>query len=142
NICRRIIMAEAARAAQYELDFTQSLPPEYKAVMTPEVQAFVAELADKFTARRDALLKKRAELQNRLDAGELPDFRPETKDIRESEWKVAPIPPALLDRHVEITGPVDRKMIINALNCGAKVLMADFEASLTPIFTSVMDGQE
>ena len=134
-------MAEAARAVQYELNFTQPLTPEYQAIMTPEVQAFVADLAQRFTSRRDALLKKRVERQKRIDGGELPDFKPETKSIRESDWKVAPIPTALLDRRVEITGPVDRKMIINALNCGAKVFMADFEDSLTPTFTSVMDGQ-
>ena len=135
-------MAEAAaRNTTPSLTFSKPLTADYQAIMTPEVQAFVAELAERFTARRDALLAKRVERQKRLDAGEFPDFKPETRSIRESDWKVAPIPPALQDRRVEITGPVDRKMIINALNCGAKVFMADFEDSLTPTFESIMDGQ-
>ncbi len=131
----------AAKATNASLTFTKPLTPPYQAVMTPEVQAFVAELAERFTARRDSLLAERVKRQARIDAGELPNFRPDTQSIREGDWKVAPIPPALLDRRVEITGPVDRKMIINALNCGAKVFMADFEDSLTPTFASVMDGQ-
>lgn len=131
----------AAKATNASLTFTKPLTPAYQAVMTPEVQAFVAELAERFTARRNSLLAERVKRQARIDAGELPNFRPDTQSIREGDWKVAPIPPALLDRRVEITGPVDRKMIINALNCGAKVFMADFEDSLTPTFTSVMDGQ-
>ena len=133
-------MATAA-AHTSPLTFTKPLTPAYQAIMTQEVQAFVAELAERFTPRRNALLEKRVARQARIDSGEMPDFRPETKNIRESEWKVAPIPPALQDRRVEITGPVDRKMIINALNCSAKVFMADFEDSLTPTFESVMDGQ-
>lgn len=124
------------------LSFTTQLSPEYQKILTPEVQRFVAELAEKFEARKDALLAKRVERQKRLDAGELPDFLPETKNIREDgSWKVAPIPAPLQDRRVEITGPVERKMIINALNSGAKVFMADFEDSLTPTWQSVMDGQ-
>jgi malate synthase len=124
-----------------QLTFTQPLTPQYQAILTPQVQAFVADLAEKFTARRDALLQTRVERQARIDAGELPDFLPDTKHIRDAEWKVAPIPAPLQDRRVEITGPVERKMIINALNCGAKVFMADFEDSLAPTFTAVMDGQ-
>ena len=88
------------------------------------------------------MLAKRVARQARLDAGELPDFLPETAHIRaDNSWKVAPIPAPLQDRRVEITGPVERKMIINALNCGAKVFMADFEDSLTPTWESIMDGQ-
>ena len=123
------------------LTFTKPLTPDYKAILTPDVQAFVVELADRFTARRDALLAKRVERQKRIDKGEFPDFLAETKSIRDGDWKVAAIPPALLDRRVEITGPVERKMIINALNSGAKVFMADFEDSLAPTWESIMDGQ-
>src|SRR6185437_12162882 len=79
--------------------------------------------------------------QAALDAGQKPDFLPETKHIRESDWRVAPIPSDIQDRRVEITGPVDRKMIINALNSGAKVFMADFEDSTTPTWLNLLDGQ-
>lgn len=123
------------------LTITAPLTPEYQEILTPEVLKFVEALATKFTARKDELLAKRIEKQKWLDAGNLPDFLPETKNIRESKWKVAPIPQALQDRRVEITGPVERKMIINALNSGAKVFMADFEDSLTPTWQSIMDGQ-
>ncbi len=123
------------------LAITAPMSTEYQAILTLEVQAFVASLAEKFTARKDELLVKRVARQARIDAGEMPDFLPETKHIREdNSWKVAPIPTPLQDRRVEITGPVERKMIINALNCGAKVFMADFEDSLTPTWASIMDG--
>ncbi len=104
----------------------------YAEILTPEAVAFVVGLQRTFNARRKELLAARAARQERLDAGEQPDFLKETKEIRESEWTVAPLPADLLDRRVEITGPVDRKMIINALNSGAKVFMADFEDSTTP----------
>ena len=93
-----------------------------------------------FNARRKELLNAREERQRRLDAGERPDFLEETRSIRESEWTVAPIPADIIDRRVEITGPVDRKMIINALNSGAKVFMADFEDSSTPTWNNLLDG--
>jgi len=134
-------MTQAARILNTPLTITGAMKPAYSALMTPEVQAFIAELANQFGARRDALLAKRVERQKRIDAGELPDFMPETKSIRESEWRVAPIPADLQDRRVEITGPVERKMIINALNSGARVFMADFEDSLSPTWESVMEGQ-
>lgn len=101
-------------------------------VLTPEALQFITELQRRFTARRLELLEARAERQQRLDSGEKPDFLEETRGIRESEWTVATIPADLQDRRVEITGPVERKMIINALNSGAKVFMADFEDSNTP----------
>ncbi|MEZ5691325.1 MAG: malate synthase A [Rickettsiales bacterium] len=124
------------------LTITAPLSDEYKSILIPEAQQFVAELAEKFTARKDELLKKRIEKQKWFDAGNLPDFLPKTKNIRDdNSWKVAPIPKPLQDRRVEITGPVERKMMINALNSGAKVFMADFEDSLTPNWNSVMDGQ-
>jgi len=94
-----------------------------------------------FNEQRKELLDARVVRQKRLDAGERPDFLKETKHIREGEWTVDPLPTDLLDRRVEITGPVDRKMIINALNSGAKVFMADFEDSTTPTWDNVMEGQ-
>ena len=123
------------------LTITAPLTHEYQAILTPEVLSFVEKLAEKFTARKDELLAKRVVRQARLDAGELPDFLPRNPEIHGGDWKVAPIPAPLQDRRVEITGPVERKMIINALNCGAKVFMADFEDSLTPTWQSIMDGQ-
>jgi malate synthase len=134
-------MAEAARVMNKKLQITGAMKPEYQAILTPEVMDFITRLSERFSHRRDALLSKRIQRQKRLDAGELPDFLPETKDLRQSDWKVAPIPQDLLDRRVEITGPVERKMIINALNSGAKVFMADFEDSLAPTWDSVMQGQ-
>lgn len=110
-------------------------------VLTKDAMQFVWELQRRFNARRLELLAARAERQKRLNAGEKPDFLQETRYIRESEWTVAPIPSDLLDRRVEITGPVDRKMIINALNSGAKVFMADFEDSNTPTWANQIEGQ-
>jgi malate synthase len=110
-------------------------------VLTPEAVAFVAGLARTFGARRDQLLARRQEVAARLEAGERLDFLAETAAVREGDWKVAPLPEDLLDRRVEITGPADAKMIINALNSGANVFMADFEDSLAPTFENVVDGQ-
>jgi malate synthase len=110
-------------------------------VLTPEALAFVADLHRRFDARRRELLARRVARQARFDAGELPDFLSDTADIRENDWTVAPIPADLQDRRVEITGPVDRKMIINALNCGAKVFMADFEDATSPTWANVIEGQ-
>ena len=109
--------------------------PGYDRILTPEALKFIAELHRRFDGRRQELLAARVERQKRLDAGEKPDFLPQTKEIREGDWTVAPLPADLLDRRVEITGPVDRKMIINALNSGARVFMADFEDSNTPTWT-------
>ncbi len=110
-------------------------------ILSPEAQDFLHELAARFMQRRAALLAARAERQQRIDKGALPDFLPETAAIRAGEWRVAPIPPDLQDRRVEITGPTDRKMIINALNSGAKCFMADCEDSLAPSWENVVDGQ-
>jgi len=110
-------------------------------VLTPAALQFIVDLQRQSNSRRVQLLAARAERQKRLDAGEKPDFLLETRNIRESEWTVAPIPPDIQDRRVEITGPVDRKMIINALNSGANVFMADFEDSNTPTWTNQIDGQ-
>ena len=110
-------------------------------ILTPEALAFVADLHRRFDARRLELLAARQARQARFDAGELPDFLAETADIREGDWTVAPIPADLQDRRVEITGPVDRKMIINALNSGAKVFMADFEDANAPTWANLVEGQ-
>ena len=107
----------------------------------PDALAFLADLHRRFNARRRALLARRAERQKLFDAGELPDFLADTSAIREGDWSVAPIPADLLDRRVEITGPVDRKMIVNALNSGAKVFMADFEDATSPVFANMIEGQ-
>jgi malate synthase len=114
---------------------------EFDNILTPEALAFVATLHRAFESRRRELLVRRAALQARLDDGWLPDFLPETRNIREADWKVAPLPADLLDRRVEITGPVDRKMVINALNSGAKMFMADLEDSNSPTWDNVIQGQ-
>ncbi len=113
----------------------------YEDILTPDALAFLARLHRLVEPRRQQLLQARRQRQARYDAGVLPDFRVDTKAIRESDWTVAPIPAALQDRRVEITGPVERKMIINALNSGAKVFMADFEDSSAPSFANQLDGQ-
>ena len=110
-------------------------------VLTPEAVAFVHDLERRFGARRRELLDARAERQERLDAGELPAFLPETGELRESEWAIEPVPPQLLDRRVEITGPTDRKMVINALNSGARMFMADFEDANSPTRRNMLEGQ-
>ena len=115
--------------------------PGFEAILTADAVAFVAELARRFTPQVEALLDSRAARQRELDAGQLPDFLAETRAIRASDWSVAPIPADLLDRRVEITGPAERKMIINALNSGASVFMADFEDSLCPSWANVVGGQ-
>ena len=115
--------------------------PEQARVLTPEALPFIVGLQRSFNARRLELLAARRERQKRLNAGERPDFLKDTAKIRESEWTVASIPADLQDRRVEITGPVDRKMIINALNSGASVFMADFEDSNTPTWSNQIEGQ-
>ncbi|MBT9332200.1 malate synthase A [Paracidobacterium acidisoli] len=123
------------------VEFRAPVSARYAEILTPEATAFAVKLQRAFNGRRKELLQRRADRQQRLDAGELPNFLPETKEIRDREWTVAPLPADLLDRRVEITGPVDRKMVINALNSGAKVFMADFEDSTTPIWANVVEGQ-
>jgi malate synthase len=110
-------------------------------VLTPAALAFIADLERRFRAERARLLALRVERQARLDAGELPDFLPETSAVRAAEWKVAPVPADLRDRRVEITGPVDRKMVVNALNSGASCFMADFEDATTPTWANQVQGQ-
>src|SRR5438552_4709991 len=117
------------------------MKPGYEKVLTPEAIDFAVELEREFGAERRRLLARRAAVQRRLDTGWKPDFLPETKAIREGDWRVAPIPRDLEDRRVEITGPTDRKMVINALNCGANVFMADFEDANTPTWENLIEGQ-
>jgi len=123
------------------VEFLAPLGDRDAEILTPDAVAFIVDLHRTFNARRKSLLGARHERQKRLDAGEKPDFLKETKQIRDAEWTVAPLPNDILDRRVEITGPVDRKMIINALNSGAKVFMADFEDSNTPTWSNLIDGQ-
>jgi len=118
-----------------------AIEPRFNEILTPEALAFVAALHRKFDARRVELLKERVARQKRLSAGELPDFLPETRKVRESDWKVGAIPADLQDRRVEITGPVDRKMVINALNSGANVFMTDFEDANSPTWHNNLEGQ-
>ncbi len=123
------------------LALTGRLTPEYHHVLTSEALYFVAKLELEFGPMRRALLQKRAERQVEINAGVLPDFLPATRHIREdASWKVAPIPDDLQNRRVEITGPVERKMMINALNSGANVFMADFEDANSPTWDNLMQG--
>src|SRR6195256_1929577 len=115
--------------------------PDLAQILTPEALAFVAALQRKFDARRKELLARRAGRQKEFDSGKLPDFLAETKKIRDDEWRVAPQPKDMLDRRVEITGPTDRKMVINALNSGASTFMADFEDANCPTWHNMLDGQ-
>ncbi|HEY0769023.1 MAG TPA: malate synthase A, partial [Sphingobacteriaceae bacterium] len=113
----------------------------YERVLTPEALEFIGYLHDQYNQKRKSLLVQRDIRQEKFDSGELPGLLESTKQIRENAWQVDPIPAALQDRRVEITGPVDRKMIINALNSGANVFMADFEDSTSPTWENIIDGQ-
>ncbi|MGD1970589.1 MAG: malate synthase A, partial [Desulfobacterales bacterium] len=113
----------------------------FSQILTPEALQFVGALALEFESQRKTLLQNRQKRQTEIDGGKLPDFLEETRSIRESDWQVAPIPDDLKDRRVEITGPVDRKMIINALNSGASTYMADFEDSHSPTWKGTIEGQ-
>ena len=123
------------------LEVHAPLEPGFAEILTADARRFLTTLARAFEPRRQELLTRRAERQRRLAAGELPDFLPATRHIRDAAWAVAPIPADLTDRRVEITGPVDRKMIINALNSGARVYMADFEDSNAPTWRNNLEGQ-
>lgn len=115
--------------------------PAFTEILTPQALQFVVKLVRKFSKKREELLQRRVEIQKQIDAGWRPDFLKETTEIRKGDWKVAPIPKDLQDRRVEITGPAERKMIINALNSGAKVFMADFEDSNSPTWENNIEGQ-
>ena len=123
------------------IEIRGKLTERYGEILTPQALAFTAKLARKFESRRRELLMLRARRQAEFDHGKLPDFPPDTKHIRDGEWTVSPAPHDLQDRRVEITGPTDRKMVINALNSGANVFMADFEDSNTPTWENMVEGQ-
>ena len=134
-------MAENTRTYAEGVEIQAPVPDEFAEILTPEAVAFVAMLAREFGGRVDEILERRQERQERISAGEMPDFLPETREIREGDWKIAPIPGALQDRRVEITGPPDRKMLINALNCGAPTYMTDFEDANCPTWQNMIDSQ-
>ena len=123
------------------MEIRAEIKPGYEQILTPQALELVAKLSRAFEPRRQELLAARAERARRLDAGERPDFRADTAHIRDGDWKIAPIPQALECRRVEITGPVERKMVINALNSGADSYMTDFEDSTTPTWDTQITGQ-
>src|SRR5213593_679730 len=135
-------MARAAPPAVPGVELTRPAPAGCEAILTPPALRFVASLARRFEPTRRDLLARRAARLQELEAGRLPDFLPETRALRERDWTVAPIPPDLQERKVEITGPVDRKMVINALNSGASVFMADFEDSHSPTWENTIRGHQ
>src|SRR5437764_1298370 len=129
-------------AAVRGVEVRAKVPEGLESILSDEALALVASLHREFDGTRRALLERRVERQRRLDAGEKPDFLPDTKAVRDDlSWKVAPIPADFRDRRVEITGPVERKMMINALNSGARVFMADFEDSNSPTWENIVQGQ-
>lgn len=123
------------------VEITGEMHAGFETILTDDALTFLANLQRKFNARRLELLEKRVERQKAFDAGELPDFLPETQPIREGDWQVADTPADLQKRHVEITGPTERKMMINALNSGANVFMADCEDALSPTWFNAVQGQ-
>ncbi len=124
------------------IEIRGSIPPEFEEILSRAAVDFLAGLARQFTRRRDELLRQREIRQTNIDAGQMPDFLPETAAVRaDRSWQVAPPPPDLQDRRVEITGPTDRKMVINALNSGAKVFMADCEDANSPTWDNMVGGQ-
>ena len=123
------------------LQVTGTVTPAYREILSDDAMAFLHALVDRFAPRLKGLLADRVAFQARMDGGELPDFLPETQAIREGAWKVREIPADLRDRRVEITGPTDRKMVINALNADVKVFMADFEDALSPTWDNLVQGQ-
>ncbi len=122
------------------IEIAGRITPEYARILTPEAVAFAAKLQRAFGPRRAELMAMRAKRQAEFDAGKLPDFLPETRSVRDGNWTCAPVPADIQDRRVEITGPVDRKMIVNALNSGASVFMADFEDANTPRWDNNIQG--
>ena len=118
-----------------------AITPDYAQILTGDALAFLGKLHRNFNARRLDLLARRVQRQKEIDAGAVPDFLQETKAIRDAQWQVSPVPADLQDRRVEITGPTDRKMVINALNSGANMFMADFEDSSTPTWDNQVQGQ-
>ena len=133
-----VLQPPAAGADEAQVD---GHAPGQDALLTPAALAFLAGLHRRFEPDRQARLAARRQRQAFFDAGGLPDFRTDTAAIRAGDWRVAPLPPALLDRRVEITGPTDPKVVINALNSGARVYMADFEDSTAPTWANLVTGQ-
>ncbi|WP_431108933.1 malate synthase A [Winogradskyella poriferorum] len=132
---------EISTTNQQNVKFAPAVKNVYPEILTEEALVFLNALQEKFNDKRLALLERREKQQSVFDSGKFPSFPVETKEIRESDWTAAPIPEDLLDRRVEITGPVDRKMVINALNSGAKTFMADFEDSNAPSWANNIEGQ-
>ncbi|NMM47563.1 malate synthase A [Marinigracilibium pacificum] len=124
-----------------DIEITGKIKPEYDKILTPEAVEFIAILHAKFNGTRKKLLAEREIIQRAINAGNFPSFRDETKDIREGDWQISGVPDDLQDRRTEITGPTNRKMVINALNSGAKVFMADFEDANSPSWENTLDGQ-
>jgi malate synthase len=134
--------ADLNRALHAErIEVLAPVSAEMAEILTPEALRFVAKLSRRFSANREALLQKRVQRQAEIDAGKMPDFLPETEEVRKSKWTVDPVPKDLQNRRVEITGPVDRKMVINALNSGASCYMADFEDAHSPVWEATIQGQ-
>ena len=134
-------MSTVSQSRVADLQITAPVNQAQAEILSPEALRFVGQLASEFEDRRQELLARRKVRQAEIDAGHFPDFLPETAEIRQKEWTVAPIPRDLMDRRVEIAGPVDRKMVINALNSGASVFMADFEDANSPTWENNVDGQ-
>src|SRR3954465_2333109 len=130
-----------SRAKPQDIQGSGRVTAEFAQILTSEALDFVAKLHRAFEPRRQELLARRNARQKEFDAGKLPDFLPETRQVRENDWKIASQPKDMLDRRVEITGPTDRKMVINALNCGASTFMADFEDANCPTWFNMIDGQ-
>ncbi len=139
---RSITLATQTEQYPTGIDVTGEISPEFAQILTPEAIEFVTKLERTFGETRRALLEKRQERQKEIDAGKLPDFLAETAHIRKDSWTIDPLPDDLQDRRVEITGPAgDRKMVINALNSGAKIFMADFEDANSPTWENTIQGQ-
>jgi malate synthase len=132
---------DSTRIGPFSRDLAHTPSTHAATILSPEAREFVGELAENFNQQRLELLAQRQLRQQQFDAGQLPDFLEETRSVRETDWQVAALPAELCDRRVEITGPVERKMIINALNSGARVFMADFEDSSSPTWDNMVDGQ-
>ena len=135
------MLQSSVRALPQGVEITGAIATGYDEILTPDALSFVAKLHRAFESRRRERLQRRQGRQEAFDRGESLDFLRETKHIREGDWSCAPIPRDLQDRRVEITGPTDRKMVINALNSGAKVFMADFEDANAPTWANMVEGQ-
>ncbi|MEC8831523.1 MAG: malate synthase A, partial [Bacteroidota bacterium] len=132
---------EEAIMTRTTLQFAKEVTNYYPELLTDQALEFLIELHQKFNRSRLQLLEERTKRQIQFDLGVFPEFSEETQQTRTADWKVKGIPEDLLDRRVEITGPVDRKMVINALNSGASVFMADFEDATTPTWQNLVEGQ-